>query len=326
MNNSEKVEHPTLKKEKVDTEKHGPLNEGEAEPDTTPIKRYVSDGASPTPTEPNRDAAARTPTAVSPPKLQQGPVSVSRSITSPVPQTSNLELPPPTIFPHTLETPPLSKMVDYNVPHITHTFSDLRHPNNIARPPTPDLFHMVTDHHHVPHLQHALHSNQKHLSTEPTPSQSAPLPPPTPSPMPPLHIPGPGVTVGRMVMTASPPTVPPVPPSLQQQRVTGFTIHCQHHPDPPPSHLHTTSLESHPSGYTQNPNAPYPQGRRNDDEGKNGEDIISAFLRIGTPTGATVSTKGYHRRGEDVGLVASLMSLWEKGVDWLPEWMQMTRR
>ena len=318
--NSEEVEHPLLSKEKA--EKHRPPDEEPPEHNTASGRRekqYVSElreRVSPTLTEPHRDTTVRIPTAASPQKPQLGPISVSvapsSDPTSLLLQTPNSEPCPPTVFPHTLEVPHLPKMVDYTVPHITHTFSDLRHPNT-AQAPASNLLHTITDHHHLPHLQY---ESQRHLSTDPISPQSAPLLPQTqkpPSPMPPLHVPGPGVTVGRMVMTASPPTVPPVP-SFQQQRVTGFTVHCHHNPYHPP-HLHVASSESHPSGPTQNPSALYLQDRKNDKD-KNGEDTVGAFLRIGAPTGAAVSTKGYRRRGEDVGLVASLMGWWEKVINW----------
>lgn len=301
-------------------EKHRLSDEEPPERNTTSgrmEKHYDSElreRASPILTGLHRYATVRIPTAISLPKLQLGPISVSVSPssdpTSPLPQSSNLEPSPHTVFPHTLEVPRLPKMVDYTVPHITHTFSDLRH-SNTAQAPASNLLDTITDHHHFPHLQY---ESQKHLSTDPISPQSAPLLPQTqkpPSPMPPLHVPGPGVTVGRMVMTASPPTMPPVS-SFQQQRVTGFTIHCHHNSYHPP-HLHVASSES---PFTQNPNALYPQGRKYDKDNNNVEDTVGAFLRMSTPTGAAVSTKGYHRRGEDVGLVASLMGWWEKVINW----------
>ncbi|KAF8458313.1 hypothetical protein BGX38DRAFT_1153080 [Terfezia claveryi] len=223
------------------------------------------------------------------------------------------------------------------------------HPHQPARITAGDLVHTVAAHHHPPRQQPP-RTQSNRLQTEPILSQDASIrsPQKPKSPAPPLHVPGPGVTAGRMVMLANPPPPTGCLSPTRERRITEYNIGHVH-----PGHTHrghgllgdnsypahglyVSSAETHPTGYTQNPHAaewsgtalrnPYDSGlggRIFEDE--DGEGERGGLFGRRTPTGATVSTTGYHRRGEDVGLVASLVNLWEKSRNWFQEWVQATR-
>ncbi|KAF8418863.1 hypothetical protein EV426DRAFT_617627 [Tirmania nivea] len=275
--------------------------------------------------------------------------SVPITPTSPPATEPHLDFSPAATFPHAFQEGGPPKHV-FHEPNISNPLPNPIHPHQPERATAENLIHFVTAHHrHSPHK--ALHPQPNRLPTEPILPQDAPIPPPPKpgSPVPPLHVPGPGVTAGRIVMLADPP--PPIgclAPTRERQ-LTEYNIghvHAIHnHPghgypgeNPYPARsLYINSTEAHPTGYIQNPRAaerpgtalgrgPYDSGlgKKNDEDEDDEREGGGLFGRR-TPIGATISTKGYHRRGEDVGLVASLVNLWEKSRDWFQEWVQATR-
>jgi len=258
---------------------------------------------------------------------------------SPLATESHLDFSPAAIFPHAFqkEEPPK------HVFHEPNPIPNPIHPHQPGRVAAEDLVHTVTAHHHPPHQQ----------TPNPQPNRlpqdiSIP-PPPKPNSAPPLHVPGPGVTAGRIVMLANPPPPTGCFAPSRERRLTEYNIahvHAGHThlghgipgDNPYSAHnLYVSSTETHPTGYTQNPHAtewsgtalrrgPYDSGLGGrSDEGEDDEGEGGVLFGRRTPTGAAVSTTGYHRRGEDVGLVASLLNLWEKSFDWFQEWVQATR-
>jgi len=275
--------------------------------------------------------------------------SVPITPTSPPAAELHLDFSPAAIFPHSFQAEEPPKHV-FNEPNMMHPVPSPIHPHRPERITAEDLVHTVRAHHHTPHYQ-ALQPQPNRLQTKQITPQDAfiPCPPKPKSPAPPLHVPGPGVTAGRIVMLADPP--PPIgclAPTRERQ-LTEYNIghvHAGHiHPghgfagdNPYPARSpQISSTEAHPMGYAQNTHAPeWPGtamrkdpydsglGGRSDEDEDNGREEGGLFGRR-MPTGATVNTKGYHRRGEDVGLVASLVNLWEKSRDWFQEWVQATR-
>lgn len=317
--------------------------------ETKPVLTGASTFDASTPAEaeeaPSPTETHETPTqpTVSPSTISSEPVPITPTSLA---TESPLIFSPAAIFPHAFQEEKLPKHV-FHEPNMMNPIPNPIHPHQPERSTAEDLIHTVTAHHHQ-----ALHPQPNRLQSEPILIQDAPIPPPPKpkSPASPLHVPGPGVTAGRIVMLADPP--PPIGclAPTRERRLTEYNIghiHAGHihsghgfpGDNPYPAHrLSVSSTEARPTGYTQNPRAaewqgttlgrgPYDSGlgERNDED-EDGKGEGGGLFGRRTPTGATVSTKGYHRRGEeDVGLVASLVNLWEKSRNWFQEWVQATR-
>ncbi|RPB23894.1 hypothetical protein L211DRAFT_838348 [Terfezia boudieri ATCC MYA-4762] len=268
--------------------------------------------------------------------------------TSPTATESHLGFSPAAIIPRAFQEEPPKHV--FHEPNMMNPILNPIHPHQPGRITAEDLVHTVAALHHPPHQQPP-HTQSNRLQIEPflSPDASIRSPPKPNSPAPPLHVPGPGVTAGRIVMLANPPPPTGCLSPTRERRLTEYNIghvHAGHThrghrllgDNSYPAHSpYVISAETHPTGYKQNPLAaewsgtalrkgPYGSGL----DGRNNEDEVGEGERGGLfgrrrSTGATVSTTGYHRRGENVGLVASLVNLWEKSCNWFQEWVQATR-